>query len=78
MSDVNAVLSDVFRRTLGYTGPITDDLGPTGAPGWDSLGQICIVEALEARLGIHLTVDEMVSMVDVKSMKAVLAKHGAA
>jgi acyl carrier protein len=76
VSGNDAVISDVLRDVIGYTGPIRDDMRNLDIPGWDSVAHISIVEALEQRFGVRLTTEEMIEMGSIQKIKAILGRHG--
>lgn len=44
--------------------------------GWDSLGQLVLMSALDETFGIKLTQAEIPSLVSVRNILDVLARHG--
>lgn len=56
---------------------IDDRSGPETIEDWDSLGHLNLVMELETAYGIELSTDEALEIVDVASLKRVLAERGA-
>ena len=48
----------------------------TDLRGWDSLGQLVLMSALDQRFGIKLTQDELTSLAAVQDILEVLRRHG--
>ena len=44
--------------------------------GWDSLGQLILMSALDQRFGIRLTPPELSSLTSVQHILAILARNG--
>ncbi len=44
--------------------------------GWDSLGQLVLMSALDEQFGIKLTQDEIRSMISVQDILDALVRHG--
>jgi acyl carrier protein len=44
--------------------------------GWDSLGHLVLMSALDERFGIKLTRSELASLTSIQSILDVLARHG--
>lgn len=56
MDDLHRCLVEVFRLAPDH--PLSDDMGPSDVTGWDSLGWLALLNAVEARYGLTLTLDE--------------------
>ena len=50
--------------------------GPAEVPGWDSLGHVTLVSALEKVFGTTFEVDEVMEMEDVAAILRILAARG--
>ncbi len=59
------IISDVMNYPLEK---INDESTPENIEAWDSLNQMNLVLALEEEFGITFTDDEIVSMLDVRSI----------
>jgi acyl carrier protein len=47
-----------------------------GIPGWDSLGQLVLMSALDERFGIRLTQSELSNLQSVQDILDILRKNG--
>lgn len=73
-------LDEVIRETLSLTGDvgIEDSHGPGQLDGWDSLGHVQIVSALEAAYDISIQMDEVLSLETVRNIKDLLLNKNVA
>lgn len=51
---------------------VLDTLSPEGVTGWDSLGHVRLVTALQDEFGVEFEVDEIMRMENVAGIKAIL------
>ena len=51
---------------------VADEHGPGDLPGWDSLGHVNLVNALERVYSISLEMDEMIAIESVLDIRALL------
>ena len=70
-------LEEVFADVFKFQGELRESLTPQEVKGWDSLGHLALVEALEEKFGVTLTDDDAMAMEDVGAIAAVLRRHGA-
>lgn len=57
---------------------IADDSSPATLPQWDSLGHLNLVMALEQKFGVSFTLDEIIQMQDLPTIRQFLQdKKGA-
>lgn len=73
MEKLISLMSDVLRLSEDE---ITDDLSIKNSDNWDSLKHMELVVSIEQVFGISLTLDDIVSMVNVKEIKNVLKDKG--
>lgn len=52
---------------------VSDTLSPQDVSGWDSLGHVRLVTALQEQFGLEFEVDEIMRMENVAEIKKVLA-----
>jgi acyl carrier protein len=45
-------------------------------PGWDSMGHLTLVLALEEQFGVNLAIDDAMEMIDVGRIKQILRTYG--
>lgn len=57
---------------------ISDSLSPEEVRGWDSLGHLRLVMALQESFGIEFEVDEIMNMENVAKIKEIVARRGVA
>lgn len=69
-----AIVAQVFGVELRE---INDESSPETIEDWDSLGHLNLVMELEAIYRLELSTDEALEIVDVASLKRVLAERGA-
>jgi len=71
-------LENIIRETLllDETVEISDLSGPGVLQGWDSLGHVAIISALENTYGIAFELDEVMSIENVETLKKMLIKKG--
>ncbi len=63
---------EVFRLPAGS---LSGDAKPAEVPGWDSLGHLNLVAAVEASFGINLTVQEILSIDSLRVLHGVVYAH---
>ena len=51
---------------------VLDSLSPEDVSGWDSLGHVKLVTALQEEFGLEFEVDEVMSMENVGEIKKIL------
>ncbi len=75
MEDVAALFAEVFEVDADSVSRSTtaEDI-----EGWDSMGHLILVQALEERFKITLEMNEMFEIVDAGSVLTVLRRHGVA
>ena len=44
--------------------------------GWDSMGHLNLIIALEAQFGVSVSIDDAMEMVSVEKIKTILQKYG--
>jgi acyl carrier protein len=65
-----------FAESLNYSGDLfSGAIGPEDVSGWDSLGHLRLVAALQDQFGIEFEVDEIMRMENVAAIKSVLAER---
>jgi acyl carrier protein len=76
---MNGRLQGLFASLFKVTpGQWADTLSPQDVAGWDSLGHLSLVQAIEAEFQISLADGDLTEMEDVGKIKAVLARAGVA
>jgi acyl carrier protein len=68
----------VIREVFGLGDePLTDDTTPGEIPGWDSLGNVNVMYALESELGVQLDDADFYPVRNLGELKDRLRRHGA-
>ncbi|MDQ3995526.1 MAG: acyl carrier protein [Gemmatimonadota bacterium] len=57
---------------------IPDDANPQNVPGWDSLGHIELMLALEMEFGAPLPTEAMIELVSLEAIEGFLRDHATA
>ena len=73
-SEALAWISEVFEEPAGRIGAgmMRDEI-----PGWDSLGTLSLIAALDERFDIHLSEQEIEALNSVADVFAILRRQGA-
>ena len=67
------IISNVMDISISE---LTDKSGPENIENWDSYNGLMIVSELESTFNVHFTMDEVVSVKNVKDIKLALKKYG--
>ena len=72
------ILDKLLKQTFSLPEEITidDDIGPGDLKGWDSLGHVNLVNAIEKTYSISLDLDEMISIETVADIRELLIDKG--
>ncbi len=69
MADVLTRVEKAFRTAFVLRStPITLETVPDDIPDWDSLGHAALANSLEREFNIHLDVDELMAMENVREI----------
>lgn len=71
--DVIAWIAEVFEEPAARITPATER---KDIAGWDSLGTLSLIAALDEKFDIHLEENEIDAMASVQDIFAVLRRHG--
>lgn len=71
-------IEDIIKNTFSLTKDfkLSDQQGPGSVPGWDSLGHINLMSALESTYKITFDINEIVSLESIKDIKKILKNKG--
>ncbi len=69
MEKLNTILCDVFRLKKDE---LKDELTMKDIQKWDSLTHMDLVTSIEEGLNIQLTMDDIMSMKDIKTIKNIV------
>lgn len=72
---VKRVMAATFRIP---TNRIPDDASPENVAGWDSLGHIELMLALEIEFGVQLPTETIIDLVSLEAIEGFLRGHAAA
>ncbi len=67
-------ISEVFEEVPGRVKATTQR---TEIPGWDSLGTLSLIAALDERFDIHLSEQDIEALQSINDVFEVLRRHGA-
>ena len=60
------IVSSTFNEPIDN---LRDDTGPSDIPGWDSLGQLQLIESIEKEFDIKLSIDQVISINSIKDIE---------
>jgi acyl carrier protein len=76
MSDILAKVQQAFAAAFGVE---PDSIGPGTEPddvqGWDSMGHVDLVAALEEACGLQFDIDDVMEMSDVDAIVRIVASN---
>ena len=72
------ILDELIKQTFALSPAISlsEDDGPGDLKGWDSLGHINLMHAIEKTYSISLDMDEMISIETVADIRELLKNKG--
>jgi acyl carrier protein len=72
-------VEEVLARVFGADATTLDDASsPETVEGWDSMGHLNLVAALEHDFGVSIDIVDVMEMVSVKKIREILLRYGAA
>ncbi len=73
-------LDELIRELFSLTAEtkIQDGHGPGDLEGWDSLGHVNLMNAIELKYSVSLDLDEMIAIEKVSDIRKLLEEKGAA
>ena len=72
MKNVESILAEVLNLSESE---ISETSSISNISSWDSLSHMQIIADIESNYSIQLTGDDIVQMIDLKSIKLVLSKY---
>ena len=72
IESINKIVSDTFKIS---TTEVNENLTPEDLSEWDSLGQMNLIQAIEAELDIELEMDEIFSIYSIGDLYKVLTER---
>lgn len=70
---IQKVFHELFRVPANI---VVDGLSPTDVKGWDSMGQLSLIQMLELEFDIQFEDGELTEMENIGKIKEVLARRG--
>lgn len=55
---------------------VTDSASPMNIKGWDSFRGLLLITEIEKKFGVKFSMDEILTIRDIGSIKKILRKHG--
>jgi acyl carrier protein len=73
-------IAQLFRTTfsLPATFALDDSLGPSQVPGWDSLGGLVLVNAIEEEFNLTLSDEDVLGIETVGTVRELIKRKGVA
>jgi acyl carrier protein len=70
-------VEEVVSRVFGVDpGSLDDGSSPETVEGWDSMGHLNLVAALEQEFGVSIDIGDVMEMVTVKKIHEILLHYG--
>ena len=63
------LISGLFKCRLT---DLTDETGPGDIPGWDSLGHVMLMAAIQREFGQHVPVEDAIEVTSIADLQAIL------
>jgi acyl carrier protein len=71
---LHKIFAEIFKMDPSR---VSDDLTPEEVQGWDSLGHLSLIEALEMSFNVHFEDGDLTEMDSVGKIKSLLRLRGA-
>ena len=72
-----ATVEDVVSSVFGVERESLDESSsPESVEGWDSMGHVNLVAALEQRFNVSIDIDDVMQMANVGKIRQILAAYG--
>ncbi|HEX6996400.1 MAG TPA: acyl carrier protein [Gammaproteobacteria bacterium] len=79
MTDIDKQLKSLMANLFQCSeSQLTDDTGPGDINGWDSLGHVALMSAIQQHFGTHIPVEDAIEVESIADIVALLEKAGAA
>ena len=71
-------LDKLIRETFSLESnvEIAEEFGPSALPGWDSMGHMRLMAAIESNYGIKLSMDDILKIEKVADIRNILTTKG--
>ena len=72
-----ATVEDVVCSVFGVERETVDESSsPESVEGWDSMGHVNLIAALEQRFNVSIDIDDVMQMANVGKIRQILAAYG--
>jgi len=72
-----STIEDVVARVFGVErAGVDEDASPASVEGWDSMGHLNLVAALEKDFNVSIDIGDAVEMVNVRRIREILLVYG--
>ena len=72
-----STVEDVVSRVFGVdSGSLDESSSPESVEGWDSMGHLNLVAALEHDFNVSIDIGDVMEMVSVRRIKEILLQYG--
>jgi len=65
------LISELFRYPVDK---LTNETGPGDIPGWDSLGHVTLMAAVQERFGSHVPVEDAIEVESITDLERILER----
>jgi acyl carrier protein len=70
-------VEEVVSRVFGVdTGSLDESSSPESVEGWDSMGHLNLVAALEQDYNVSIAIGDVMEMVSVRRIREILLQYG--
>lgn len=69
-------IQTIFTEVFDYNQEIALETGKSDVPNWDSVLHVNLVDSLETKFNLSLSMDEMIELQSVGDIINVLTRHG--
>jgi acyl carrier protein len=70
-------VEEVVSRVFGVErGSVDESSSPESVDGWDSMGHLNLVAALEETFNVSIDIGDVMEMVSVRKIRAILLEYG--
>jgi acyl carrier protein len=72
-----SALEEIVARTFGVAPDTVDESSsPETVEGWDSMGHLNLIAALEKRFNVSIDIGDAMEMVSVQRIRTILLEYG--
>ena len=75
MDSLNQRLKELIATLFKYpVEQLTDSIGPGDIPGWDSLGHVTLMTAIQDAFGSHVPVEDAIEVESIADLEVLLSR----